>query len=274
MISSAFSRLSLGSLLLLFSGGLIARAQTDAPTPSAFGSRERVTPALVGIFYDLKQTQQRTPIPNHAKTYHSTIDGFLANGLNEHDLAGFFRAGLPLYATQISMPRMSASSAPNAFGVEAIVKPRYWIVHYKGQVAPPSDGTYRFLGCSDDILAVAINGKVVLTANYKNLPFAKLGWRSPFARDRAVPKKISRLEPEVIYGQWMDLKASEPVDIDIIVGERPGGFFLSWLFYEKQGAVYPDGPDGKPSRPLFQVAPRAPANGEYFADQTTWRCLD
>jgi hypothetical protein len=42
------------------------------------------------------------------------------------------------------------------------VQPSNWIIHYKGQVSPPSAGTYRFWGTADDLIAVAVNGKTEL----------------------------------------------------------------------------------------------------------------
>jgi len=247
-------------------------ARGHAETSSAFGSRKRVTPALVGIFYDLKQTQERTPVPKIERLYSSIIDNFLNDGLHEHDLDTFFRAGLPLYATQIALPQMDAGLAPKAFGVEKIVKPRYWIVQYKGQIAPPETGTYRFVGNSDDVLAVAINGKVVLVANHPATHFPHLGWRPP--KDQG-PKFIAAVKSEVVtYGDWLDLQADQPVDIDIIVGERPGGVFHAWLFYQKKDATYPSKADGKLILPLFQVAPLPSDSHNYLTNLPPWRCLE
>lgn len=53
---------------------------------------------------------------------------------------------------------MSAGQAPQGFGVEEVVEPRMWVVHYKGQVVAPMDGVYRLAGYADDFIAGRING--------------------------------------------------------------------------------------------------------------------
>lgn len=238
---------------------------------NAFGSRERVTPALLGIFYDLKQDQQRRPISNYAKTYASTIDSFLANGFNEQNMSGFFRAGLPLYTTQISIPRINADSAPKSFGVEQIVKPSYWMVHYKGQIAAPAVGAYRFVGHGDNVLVAAINGKIVLVANLKGTSFPNSGWKAP--PDQG-PSMIAASTNPVVYGDWLDLTPNVPVDIDILIGERPGGNFQAVLLYMKKGEVYPSDSQNRPRLPLFQLAEKKMDSTHYLTDLPTWRCLE
>lgn len=270
MVLSFNTRLTLWTLLgsLLLSPLLNAANTTDN---NVFGSRERVTPALLGIFYDLKQTQQRTPVVNYAKTYASSIDSFLANGFKEHDLSGFFRAGLPLYNTQISIPKIDANAAPKAFGVEQIVKPSYWMVHYKGQITAPAAGTYRFVGHGDNVLVVAINGKIVLIANLKGTSFPNSGWKPP--ADQGPPMIAASTNP-VVYGGWLDFNPDEPVDIDILIGERPGGNFQAVLLYMKKGEVYPSDSKNRPRLPLFQLAEKKMDSTHYLTDLPAWRCLE
>jgi PA14 domain len=266
---SFFTPTRSGLLIAALLGSLAADAGLHAA--SVFGSRERVTPALVGIFYDFKQNQKREPTPKPSNLYRVTIDDFLTNGLNEQDLSGFFRAGLPLYATQIQMPPMDANKAPEAFGVAAFVKPSLWIVHYKGQIAPPEDGTYRFLGGSDDVMTVAINGKVVLVANHPGTKWTRLGWTEP---SDVGPRNLLQGAPSTYYGDWIDLKASQPVDIDIIVGERPGGTFSARLLYAKKGVVYPTTKKGAPIFPLFQTAAQPIESPNFLTNLPPWRCLE
>jgi hypothetical protein len=55
-------------------------------------------------------------------------------------------------------------------------------------------------------------------------------------------------------GDWVELKKDAPVDLDVLVGERPGGSFCAFLLYEKKGAIYPE-KGGKTIYPAFQLAP-------------------
>ncbi len=240
---------------------------TAAEQLDSFGSSERNTSALIGILYDLKQTQQHAPADG-GKNYADIIDTFIVSGFDEALLNGYYRAPVPLYTTQIAMPRMSAESAPKAFGVEAEVKPRAWVVHYKGQVAPPTDGTYRFIGRADDLMVVAINRKMVINANHPATKLPKTRWQSPVTKS---PSVAALSGPA--YGDWIELKANQPVDIDILVGERPGGIFNALLLYEKQGETYPK-LGGKPVLPLFQVAEKKDDKREYLTDGPVWRCIE
>ncbi len=257
------------SLVLGLVLGLGAAYSAQAEAPAAFGSVSRGTGALVGIFYDLKQTQQREPTPGGGKDYAKVVDEFLVSGLDEALFNRFFRAGLPLYTTQVATGRLNADVAPKAFGVEGVVKPRCWVVHYKGQVAPPEDGTYRFVGAADDMLAVAINRRVVLVGNHPATKFPLLNWKPPADRG---PKPAAHTG--AIYGDWVELRADQPVDIDILVGERPGGVFNALLLYEKQGETYPRNKKGEIILPLFQVAALPLAETSYLTDRTPWRCVE
>lgn len=255
-----------GFLLSALAALTLPSAQAQS---SAFGVNERRSATLIGIFYDLKQTQQRQPVPNAARHYESTIDDFVLAGLDEALLNRFFRAALPLYTTQIAIPDMSADVAPKAFGVESVVKPSNWIIHYKAQIAPPSDGTYRFVGNVDDLLVLAINRKVVLVGNWPNTSLPKLAWKS-----NSTPGPPVAANTYSKYGDWIDLKAGVPVDIDIILGERPGGKFQGIILYEKKGETYPLNAKGQAVLPLFQLAPAPSPNPNFLTDRPPWKAFE
>jgi hypothetical protein len=244
-------------------------ADLRADETTAFGSDRRGTAALVGIFYDLKQSQQRVALPGSGRDYAKIVDEFLVSGLDEGLLNRFFRAGRPLYTTQIATGRLNAEAAPKAFGVEGVVQPRLWVVHYKGQVAPPEDGVYRFVGAADDMLAVTIERKVVLVGNHPATKFPVLNWQ------RAVdPGPKPAAHEGAIYGDWIELRAGRPVDIDILVGERPGGIFNALLLYQKKGEVYPLTKKGEVVLPLFQIAARPSSETRYLTDRPPWKCFE
>lgn len=253
---------------ILASSSLVI-SSAAAADDDAFGRSERKGATLIGIFYDLKQTQQREPIPQFAQRYAASLDEFFISGFDEALLNRFFRAATPLYTTQFSIPMMNANGAPKAFGVEGVVKPSYWVVHYKGQIAPPSDGTYRFVGNFDDLLIVAINRKVILDGSRPDTRFPKLGWKEPADKG---PKVAANELAE--YGDWIDLKAGRPVDVDIVIGERPGGQFHGVLLYEKKGETYARDARGQAVLPLFQLAEKPGTNPRYLTDRPLWKCFD
>lgn len=254
----------------VLAAALACASSASAQAESVFGARKKKSGALVGIFYDLKQTQQRQPVPNALENYPKALDEFMVAGFDETLLNRYFRAALPLYSTQFSVQSMSAAAAPQAFGVDSVVKPSLWVVHYKGQISPPADGTYRFVGGADDVLIVAINRKVVLAGQLPTTKFPKLNWTQP---SDAGPRVAAM--NEAVYGDWLDLKANTPVDIDLLVGERPGGVFYGVLLYEKRGETYPKNSNGRAILPLFQLAPQpAPNSQRLLTNQPPWKCWE
>lgn len=226
-------------------------AQEPAPaTESAFGSSTKTAGSMLGIFYDLKQTQKRRPLPD-GTNHLETLGRFLDSGWDETTLSGFFRATTPLYATEVLIPTMSADGAPEAFGLKGIVRPGHWFVIYKAQVSPPEDGTYRFVGIADDVMAVGVNGKTSLVSNYgSHRNYSR--WTEP-SPEEAIPCWAGKMK----RGNWFTCKKDEIIDLDILIGEIPGSLFGAWLLIEKQGVTYPTTVDPKgntvPVLPVFQV---------------------
>lgn len=248
----------------------ILRVPLQGQAESALGSQTRQAATLVGIFYDLKQTQQRKPVERKPRHYESAVDEFITAGLDEALLNRFFRAPLPLYTTQIAIPSMNADVAPKAFGVEGVVKPSNWIIHYKAQISPPADGTYRFVGNVDDLLVIAINRKVVLVSNWPGTDLPKVNWK-PTSLPAGLPVAASQYAK---YGDWITLKAGEPVDLDIVLGERPGGKFSGVILYEKKGETYTVNREGKAVLPLFQTAVFPMPEKRFLTDRPVWKCFE
>ena len=76
---------------------------------------------------------------------------------------------------------------------------------------------------------------------------------------------------EARYGDWIELKAGQPVDIDILVGERPGGVFYGVLLYQKRGETYGVDHEGRPILPLFQVAAQPMAENSFLTNRPPWK---
>jgi hypothetical protein len=226
----------------------VAASSLSAAPITEFGTSESKGAAMVGILYDLKQDQARKPMKMDIKGYGRLVDEFIASGWDEGVLNRYFRAARPLYTTQIFIPLMAANSAPKAFEVENIVKPMFWLIHYKGQVSPPTSGAWRFWGYGEEVCSVAINGKNVLLANWKEITTPSVGWKSP--EPPGQPAASGHLKA----GDWIELKAGEVVDIDVLIGERGGGVFAAYLLIEKRGEKY-EQINGKPVLPVFQLAP-------------------
>jgi hypothetical protein len=229
--------------------GLLAFTAMHAEERTEFGRATRGEAALIGVLYDLKQTQSRQPTDVTPSTYADVIDEFLAKNWDERVLNRYYRVSRPLYTTQVFIPFMDADNAPRAFGVEKTVAPSRWVIHYKGQVSPPTDGTYRFVGTADDIMAIAINGRTVFVSHLNDTYLRRCTWRSS---DYNAPRGCYRT---LTNGDWFTAKKNEIVDLDIIVGERPGLAFNAFILVQAKGERYPLDSDNQPILPIFQVAP-------------------
>lgn len=234
---------------------------------SEFGKLTAGGGSLIGILYDLKQTQQRAPTPMNPKLFQEVVQEFIAHDWDEALLNRYYRAARPLYTTQIFIPIMSADVAPKAFGVEQIVKPRLWLAHYKGQVAAPSRGKWRFWGYGDDVCAVAVNGRTVLFASRFVGP-----WKT------TEPSGLTAANGKLIPGEWLDLQENEVIDLDILIGERPGGLFCNFIMIEQAGATYKK-VNGAPVLPIFQLAPADTPSGRpkdapaFAKDGPIWKAV-
>ena len=205
--------------------------------------------SLIGILYDLKQDQERKPVKMNIPAYGRLVDEFISKNWDETVLNRYFRAARPLYATQVFIPVISANAAPKAFGVDGIVKPMFWLIHYKGQVSAPTDGEWRFWGDGEEVCSVAVNGRNVLLANWHEITTPSVNWKSPEPPGQKVASSSLRA------GDWIKLKAGQIIDLDVLIGERGGGVFCAFLLIEKRGENY-EKIDGHPILPVFQLAPQ------------------
>lgn len=217
---------------------------------------------LEGTFYDLKQTKDRKPSGMNPSLYLSVIRTWLEGGLQETAMGNYFKAPSKLYATQFVMPDMDADEAPKAYRVADIVKPSQWVAHYKGKVSPPKTGTYQFLGAGDDILVVVFDRKLVLDASWESV--------SSLGPDAIVPEGTYASFPRGGYvkGRPINVEQGQWYEIDILIGERPGGQFFSCLCVEEEG---------KSGLPLFRLSsgklPKLKNPPPFEANGPIWRVL-
>ena len=256
------------AFLILFHATQRGSGEESPGSSTPFGAKTASGGALIGIFYDLKQNQTGQPV---SVDYLKTFAAFVDSGWDEAVLSPFFKVTRPIYATQVFTPYMPASEGPKVFGVENIVKPSHWMVVFKGQVSPPEDGVYRFVGASDDIMAVAVDGKTVLVSDWNAGP-NPTKWVEP----EPAPKNARGV---MRFGDWFPCRKDQIIDLDILIGEFPGGKFGAWVAYEKQGVNYPLSTNpalaGDPVVPVFQLAhqsiPPQDQRVPYTTDAPTWK---
>ena len=244
-------------IALLVARPVAVRAQNGgAPIPNLGSTTKGSEAALIGIMYDMKQNQQRQPIPMDPRTFLEVLANFLDNHWDEGVISKYYRVSRPLYTTELNFDRINADIAPKAFGVDKYVQPKMWMAWYKGQVTPPSDGTYRFVGFADNYLAVAINGKTCLVACLSSSPIPLKTWVPPDGQTVARGNSgIWGRRDQCIAGDWLDFKAGKTYDIDIIFGEVPGGESSCFMGIQKKGTALPPAQGGLSLCDPFQLAP-------------------
>lgn len=225
----------------------IAGGGIKGGTRGFFGMRaSKDSVGLVGTFYDAKQTRSRKPTNIDNKQFADLLSRFVREGWKESILNDYYKAPNNLSATQIFIPNMSADEGPKAFEVDKEVQPSRWLVHYRGKIAPPRDGNFRFVGAGDDYLVVRLNGKVVLdhgfsqTTNWQPQQYYNYGWT-------AVPKGFAR-------GDKFHAYAGQYSDLEILISEKPGGWVFFCLMLEDQDMEYKKDPKGNPILPVFRLA--------------------
>jgi len=224
---------------------------------TAFGFKGNGS-GLKGYLYDLKQTSggMKSEVKDDA-THLKVVNDFVDAGWDDAVLDKFYKAKDPMNTLQIHIPLMPATEAPKAFGVENVVKPGHWIIHYKGTVIAPKDGKFYFVGMADDLIMVRFNGTNVLTAGtLGSTPDKAL--REKYKTDNeSIPQPPSKKLNDVRIGKMFEVKGGKPYPIDILISEIPGGGFSACLTIAEDKPEDPYNKSKTDSRllayPLFQV---------------------
>ena len=215
--------------------------------PSSFGTKEPTANGFTGTFYDLKQTAAGKPTNVSPDEFHTIYRKFVREHWSAKVLAAYFRAPQKLYTPQIFIPNMPADEGPKAFDLADKVKPSRWLVHYKARVSPPADGTYHFVGGGDDVMVVRFNGKVVLDRCWHQQDEAWKAARNYDYGYTGIPNGFAR-------GDAMRLKSGDFYDMEVLIGEQPGGLVFFSLLIEEEGAEYRRDAKGNPILPVFRLA--------------------
>lgn len=222
----------------------------------SFGSTHRSSGGLEGIMYDFKKKRNGEDVPYEIANPTEFVERAVRlqkSDFSESSLSRYFRAPQSLFLTHLAIPFSNAESGPSFFGADGDIKPSGWMVHYQGRITVPRSGTYRFSGLGDDYLVLMLKGHMRLAACWSDIqpaiaerwePTKPTGeWLGPFGNMR------------LVYGDWVHLSEGEVIDIDLAIGERPGGKVGFILHVEEKGVDYRKDSQGRPILPLFATAP-------------------
>jgi hypothetical protein len=180
-------------------------------TGNPFGQPGQLASGLLeGTFYDLKQLKNGTPTNIDNPGWDAEVQHFLRNGPSM--LQKYFRAPKNIYTAKMAIPAIAADGAPEAFSVQDTVQPRHWLAVYNGRVTAPETGRYRFIGAADDVMLVYVRHKLVFDSRAGKV--SEFGGRE---------------------GIEFTAQQNNACDIQIVIGENPGGIFMAWLQIQKDG---------------------------------------
>ncbi len=222
-----------------------------------FGSTERSSGGLEGTLYDFKQKPGGGEIRYNTGDPAEFVDRALKlqrSRFSDSALRRHFRAPNSLFLTHLAIPNSNASEGPSFFGAKDSIKPSGWLAHYRGKVTVPRTGTYRFSGLGDDYLVVLVNSRMRLAACWGDIHPAIAGRWDATEPTGNFPSFMDG-GMRLVYGDWIPLKAGEVIDLDIAIGERPGGKVGFILHIEEKNVQYRTDSNGRPILPLFATAP-------------------
>lgn len=225
----------------------------DVSAMSVFGGSSSVAVGndFEGTFYSLRYDRQGNKATMSDPEYSDTVRRFVEMGWNPFVFAPFYRAPQKLYTTQVFIPTISSEFAPSKFGIPAGPEfdPVYWCVHYKGKIMQKEGGRFRFWGFGDDVLLVRVNGKVVLNASYGDSRTELCDWER-----QEEDYQYYMGHAQAAAGIWFDLEPGVPVEMEVLIGEVPGGQFCAYLVVEDERIDYPENRDGMKILPIFKTA--------------------
>ena len=223
----------------------------DLNEVTLFGGGQTIGNDFVGTFYDFKRDRLGKPVPMDPDTYRQLLKQFVLKGWRTSVFARYYRSPRKLYATTFAVPPVQSALAPEAFG-ESDTIGYCWAAHYKGQLVHYEDIRFRFWGMGDDVMMIRVDGKVVLNACWPGdtEDYFTTVWQSSSADSRKYPlgNNLS------VVGDWVELKAGVPLEMEVLIGEVPGGVFQSMLCVEVEGVEYPRNPfRNGPTLPIFKT---------------------
>ena len=214
-----------------------------------FGEQIDIGNNLVGTFYDMKRRRGGGTLVLDNDGFKAAVGKFTRGDWNTSALAKYYRAPKQLYATSLMIGSIWSVFAPGEFG-EPDTQGLHWIVHYKGKLVYPKPIKFRFWGSADDLMLVRVDGEVVLSAAYSDDTSMYSDWRSRASKSRA----HGMGNTFAVVGDWITLEAHEPVDMEVVIGEVPGGVFNAMLAVEVEGVDYERNKRGGPILPMFKTA--------------------
>ncbi len=254
-------------------GGFDIMAEMDQMT--LMGGAASVGNDLIGTYYYFQQLRDGSDSNlrgNRNAEFLNVMKEFFRSDWNPAVFARYWRAPTKLYATQFFVPATISSMGPDYFGDSRPVEAAHWLAHYKGKISHKEGGRFRFWGTSDDFLFVRINGRTVLDATYPSRRADNYAeWLRYAPNDDRKYPVAGDGNFRWYVGNWFEIEPGADVDMEVLLGEEPGGSFWAMLAVQQEGVEYPERPFlPGPLLPIFKTAPTP----QHLVDQIKYMMMD
>jgi hypothetical protein len=229
-------------------------------SPYGTGQSYEVGNDFEGTMYAFNYTRDKVYAEMDATDQIAIMVQFLENNWSPSVFHNYYRAPKKLYTTHFLIPPAPSGEVPRAFslekGLDKIMDPPRWVIHYKGKISNKAGGRFRFWGYGGDLLYARVNKKLVfhggVWGSYDLLSPA--GWELPDGPNY----EYALGQREAFVGTWFELKPGEEVEMEVLIGEFGFGTCAYYLLVEEEGedAYYSHrSEDGMPILPAFKTAP-------------------
>jgi hypothetical protein len=221
----------------------------DIGEVTVFGGNTSIGNDMAVSYYNLNLLRSGNAGSMSPGGFETVISDFIQSGFDKSILRKYYRSPRKLYATTIMIPLAVSTIAPASFN-EDLNYSYCWAALFEGKLVHKDGITFRFWGASDDVLAVEVDGELVLNASFVangTNPYAPW-WSSP------APFSLQLLGNQYRRGSdWITLEPGVPLDFKAIVGESPGGQFAAQLLVEVDGKEYELNDQGSPIYEVFAM---------------------
>ncbi|MDZ8117819.1 SHD1 domain-containing protein [Pontiella agarivorans] len=218
------------------------------------GSKSSIGNDLEGTFYDVKRDRRGRPIPvdTGGDEWRQLIRKFFLSGWKTSTFSRYYRAPQKLYATTLVVPVTLSGIAPEAFGDDDAVG-ALWMVHYKGQLVNKDSIKFRFWGIGDEFIVVRVDGTVVMGAYWPHASMRDYVMNGIWESSSMDSDKYYWGNNKAVVGDWIELEAGEPKEIEILIGDN-GGQACFLLGVQEEGMEYERSGQPSPILPAFKTA--------------------
>lgn len=206
--------------------------------------------------FNLDRRGKEVPMTSRKVSEH-IFKPFTESGWNPRVLAPYYRAPQKIYSTHIMIPPTASEHGPAASGasLSSGIDAVNWMFHFKGNIARPEGGRFRFWATADNFLAIRINKKVVIACGFGSFEPGDKGvdWCEDWAPTDEQSGKYRFGHAWATVSDWFELEPGVPAEMEYFFGAH-GGLAKCMVNVEQEGEDYDKNREGMPILPAFKTA--------------------